>query len=110
MDEGFLKIDFFGGKLVSKTHFFGRFLNFYSQHPISQKKGTILSLVDRMFLLSHPEFHEKNLTFIIKILIDNDYPIDFILKTIINRLKHLIKKTNLLTKKNNSEKVQMKKK
>jgi len=61
-----------------------------------------------MFFLSHPEFHEKNLIFVIKILTDNDYPIDFIFKIIINRLKHLIKKTNSLTNKNNSEKVQMK--
>jgi len=95
MAEDFLKIDWF-----QKPTFFGKFLNFHSQHLISQKKGTILSLIDRMFLFSHPDFHEKNLTFIIKILTDNDYPIDFILKTIINRLKHLIKKTNSLTNKN----------
>ncbi|KYN30696.1 hypothetical protein ALC56_14994, partial [Trachymyrmex septentrionalis] len=33
-----------------KPTFSGRFLNFNLNHPISQKKGTIFSLVDRSFL------------------------------------------------------------
>ncbi|KYN30131.1 hypothetical protein ALC57_00414, partial [Trachymyrmex cornetzi] len=37
-----------------KPTFSGRFLNYWSQHPISQKKGTILSLIDKVFFVSHP--------------------------------------------------------
>ena len=60
----------------------GRFLNFYSNHPIAQKRGTIFSLIDRAFLLSDFRFHTQNLTFIINILLDNDYPLTFIFDTI----------------------------
>jgi len=38
-----------------KPTFLGRYLNYLSQHPLSQKKNTIMGLVDRVFLLSHPE-------------------------------------------------------
>ena len=41
-----------------KPTFSDRFLNFYSNHPIS-KKGTIFSLIDRTFLLSNCKFHTK---------------------------------------------------
>ena len=74
-----------------KPTFSGRFLNFNSNHPISQKKGTIFSLVDRAFLLSDFMFHTKNLTFIINILLDNDYPLIFIFDTVNQRIKTLIK-------------------
>jgi len=70
-----------------KPTFSGRYLNYSSQHPFTHKKGTIISLIDRVFTLSHPEFHKKNFDFLIKILIDNGhYPIDLIFKTIKNRL------------------------
>ena len=42
-----------------KPTFSGRFLNFHSNHPLTQKKGTIFSLVDRAFLLSDVRFHTK---------------------------------------------------
>ncbi|XP_018347291.1 PREDICTED: uncharacterized protein LOC108751554 [Trachymyrmex septentrionalis] len=75
-----------------KPTFSGRFLNFHSNHPLTQKKGTIFSLVDRAFLLSDSRFHTKNLTFIINILLLNDYPLDFIFDTMNHRIKNLIKK------------------
>jgi len=56
-----------------KSTFSGRFLNFHSNHPISQKEGIIFSLIDKVFLFSDCKFHTKNLTFIINILLDNDY-------------------------------------
>jgi len=34
----------------------GRYLNFFSNHPVEYKKGVILSLFDRTLLLSHPMF------------------------------------------------------
>ncbi|KYN31581.1 hypothetical protein ALC56_14079, partial [Trachymyrmex septentrionalis] len=64
-----------------------RFLNFNSNHSIAQKKGTIFSLVDRAFLLSDFMFHTKNLTFIINILLDNDYSLTFIFDTVNQRIK-----------------------
>jgi len=72
-----------------KTTFSGRYLSYLSQYPLSQKKGTIVGLVDRIFLLSHPEF-QKNLAFIIKVLLENDYPLGFIFNTIRSRIKSLI--------------------
>jgi len=44
---------------------------------MSQKKGIIFSLMDRVLLLSDPVFHSKNITLIINILI-NDFPLKFI--------------------------------
>ncbi|XP_018337091.1 PREDICTED: uncharacterized protein LOC108745430 [Trachymyrmex septentrionalis] len=84
-----------------KPTFLGRFLNFHSNHPLMQKKGIIFSLVDRAFLLSDYDrafllsdgmFHTKNLTSIINILLQNDYPLDFIFDSINQRIKNLIKK------------------
>lgn len=63
-----------------------------SQHPLSQKKGTIMSMVDRAFLLSHPRFHFKNFNLIINTLLENDYPLNFIFENINNRLRSLLNK------------------
>jgi len=51
-----------------KATFSGRFLNFYSQYPISKKIDIMLGLVDRVLLLLHPFFH-LNQNFMKKILI-----------------------------------------
>ncbi|KYM96692.1 hypothetical protein ALC62_12640 [Cyphomyrmex costatus] len=74
-----------------KPTFSGRFLNFLSNHPLSQKRGTVFSLADRAFFLSDISFHYKNFNFIINILLDNDYPLNFIFNTINQRLKYLLK-------------------
>ncbi|KYN16034.1 hypothetical protein ALC57_11718, partial [Trachymyrmex cornetzi] len=73
-----------------KPTFSERYLNFLSQHPISQKRGTIIGMVDRAFLLSVPKYHKKNLIFVVETLLNNDYPVDFIFNTINERLKSLI--------------------
>jgi len=70
--------------------FSGRYLNFLSQHPLSQKRGTVINMVDRAFLLSHPRFHHDNLRNMINILLNNDYPLKFIFDTINTRLKYLV--------------------
>jgi len=49
-----------------------------------------MNLVDKVLRLSHPKFHAKNLNFIIKIFLDNDYPIEFIFDAIRMRIKTLI--------------------
>jgi len=82
-----LKLDWY-----HKPTYSGRYLNYFSQHPISQKRGTILSLVDRAFLLSHPEFHKNNLELVIRTLLNNDYPLDFIFNVMTDRIKSLIQK------------------
>ena len=81
----------FGFDWYRKPTFSGRFLNFNSNHPMAQKRGTILSLVDRACLLSDFRFHTRNLTFIINILSDNDYPLSFIFDTVNQRIKNLIR-------------------
>ena len=88
-----IKFDWF-----HKPTFSGRYLNFLSQHPLSQKRGVIMGMVDKAFFLSHPEFHQKNLELIINILLNNDYPLDFIFKTIKTRLKYLIYNGNATLK------------
>jgi len=64
--------------------FQSRFLN--SHHPFTQKRGTMYSLIDRILRLSHPKFHKNNFDHIIKILLDNGYPLDLIFTTIRRRL------------------------
>jgi len=63
----------------------GRFLSFYS-HPFNHKRGTMYSLIDRVIRLSHPEFQKNNFDYIIKVLLDNGYPLDLIFSTIRKRL------------------------
>jgi len=72
-----------------KKSFSGRYLSFFSHHPICHKIGTIFSLVDHAVLLSHPMFHMKNIKLCIQLLIDNDYPLNLIFNTISRRLKSL---------------------
>jgi hypothetical protein len=74
-----------------KPTFSGRYLNFLTAHPLSQKRGTIMGMVDRAFLLSDLKFHKKNIEFIVDTLLTNDYPA-FIFETINSRLKSLIHK------------------
>ena len=75
-----------------KKTFSGRYLNFHSHHPLSQKRAIIYSLVDKVFNLSNPSFHEKNFKLIKKFLIANDYPKKFI-------EHHLNKRKNFINKK-----------
>jgi len=65
----------------------GRYLHYYSGHPLCHKVGTIYGLTDRALLLSHPIFHKKNLEYVIKVLIENAYPIDLIFQKINHRIK-----------------------
>ena len=77
-----------------KATFSGRYLNFLSQHPLCQKRGTVIGLIDRIFNLSHPTFHCKNLKLIIDILLNNSYPLWFVFKTLHERIKSLVYKSN----------------
>ena len=79
-----------------KPTFSGRFLNFESQHPLCHKKGTVISLIDRVFWLSHPRFHQKNLEFTFNVLMDNGFPLEFIFKVTAERIKKFTLKTKLI--------------
>ena len=72
-----------------KPTFSGRYLNYHSEHPNEHKISVVTSLVDRAILLSDDRFHNSNLTLIEKILINNNYPIQFI-------KKHVKKRCNIL--------------
>jgi len=63
----------------------------------------MIRLVDRMFMLLHPSFHQKNLELIVNILLENDHPLNFIFRTISNRIRHLI--TNSNNKTQNDQKI-----
>jgi len=52
-NKGKLEFDWY-----KKPTFSGRTLNFLSHHPISQKRGVIINMIDRIFLLSHPKLKE----------------------------------------------------
>jgi len=69
--------------------FSGRYLSF-SLNTLSQKRGTIMGMVDRVFLFSHPRFYLENLKFVIEILLKNDYPLKFVFNAINSRLKFLL--------------------
>ncbi|XP_025262217.1 uncharacterized protein LOC112637212 [Camponotus floridanus] len=73
-----------------KSTFSGRYLNYFSQHPLCQKKGTIIGLVDRVSSLSHPTFHYKNLDLVVRILLDNGYPLSLVFQVMNQRLRFLI--------------------
>lgn len=73
-----------------KLTFSGRFLNFFSHHPLTHKRGVVIGLTDRIFKLSHPRYHEKNFKLIFSMLHDNGYPSDFIVATVTKRIKSLI--------------------
>jgi len=81
--------------LYKKPTSSGRYLNFLSHHPTTHKRGVIFGMVDKTILLSHPRFHQKNLTESIKVLLNNDYPLSFIFNTIRSRITLHSKKETL---------------
>ena len=85
--DNFICFDWF-----HKQTFSGRFLNFESHHPLCHKKGTAIGLFDKAFLLSHPDFHKKNLELAINCLLNNGYPLTFIFDTLRERLNSLFGK------------------
>jgi len=75
--------------LYYKPTFFEEIFNYHSQHPLSHKKGPIFEMVNKVILISYPDFHKRNFDVIIKILLDNDYPLKFIFDTVRLRIKTL---------------------
>ena len=82
-----------GNKLLTnwyrKPTFSGRYINYYSSHPVTYKVNTIISLVDRAILLSDDRFHDKNIQIVKSILGNNCFPRKLINKHISIRLNEL---------------------
>jgi len=79
-NKGKLEFDWY-----KKSTFSRRTLNFLSHHPTSQKRGVIINMIDRIFLLSHPKFHERKLNFIIETFINNNYSLQCVVIALIRR-------------------------
>lgn len=61
-----------------KPTYSGRYLNYFSSHPVQHKRGVVNSLVDRAILLSDKKFHSENLANVKQVLAWNCYPLDFV--------------------------------
>jgi len=59
-----------------------------------------MSMIDRIILLSHPKYHEKNLNFMIETFLGNGYPLEFIINTTSIRLKKLFNKKTKIQNEN----------
>ncbi|XP_018373120.1 PREDICTED: uncharacterized protein LOC108767647 [Trachymyrmex cornetzi] len=84
-----VNVDRFSFNWYRKPTFSGRYLNYLSNHPESQKRGIIFNLVDRAIFLSDSTFHHENIELIIDILINNDFPLKFIFDAINERVRHI---------------------
>ena len=74
-DDNSIKTNCFRKKTYS-----GRFLNYFSNHPLQQKIGTIKNLVDSAILFANKSFHNENLDIITNYLVLNKYPKNIIIK------------------------------
>ena len=88
-DDGYIIFD-----LYKKPTNSGRYLNFFSNHPLSQKRGVVTSLVDKVLFLSHPKFQQKNMESLISSLLNNGYPLQMLFKIIQDRIIILSNKYN----------------
>jgi len=87
-----------------KKTFSGRFLSYFSSHPVCHKTGMMYGLIDRAFLLSHPSYHQKNIELVIELLLENGYPLNLIFEKIYNRIKTLIYNNRSIDLNNNYDK------
>lgn len=77
----------------------GRYLNYFSNHPIQQKIGIINMLIDRAINLSHKKFWNDNIELIKNTLFMNFYPESLISRTINKRLFKLLNPNHINTQK-----------
>jgi len=96
-----IKIDWYHKKTYS-----GRLLSFHSGHPMCHKIGMIYGLMDRAFFLSHPSFQQKNIEFVINVLLENGYPLAFIFEKLKKRIKTLCLNKSSKNKNTESDKIE----
>lgn len=72
-----------------KPTFSGRYINYFSNHPIKYKINTIINLVDHAILLSDQRFHDSNLKTVTNILKNNCFPDNLIKKYVTDRVYKL---------------------
>jgi len=74
---------------ISEIDFFGKILKLFFESSSSQKKRDLIWLTELYYYLNQ-NFTKKNLTLIINILIENDYPLKFIsFYIIIDRIRNI---------------------
>ena len=69
-----------------KNTYSGRFLNYFSNHPLQHKIGIIKNLVDSAILFADKSFHNENLDIIKNYLELNNYLKNIIIKHINKRI------------------------
>ena len=67
----------------TKPTFTGRYINFYSNHPLKQKINTLAAMCKRIKRISHPTLLKKNLSLLHSIFHNNGYP-NHLIKGVIN--------------------------
>lgn len=72
-----------------KSTWSGRYINYWSHHPIQHKIGLIKGLIDHAILLANPEYRSENLNLIRNVLRRNGYPLDLISKVIRERISDI---------------------
>ncbi|XP_071573785.1 uncharacterized protein [Temnothorax nylanderi] len=77
-----------------KPTFSGRYINYFSSHPLKYKINTIINLVDHAILLSDVRFHNDNINLIKSILLNNCFPASLVDKHILRRLAEINKRPN----------------
>jgi len=77
-----------------KPTFSRRLLNYHSKHSMMHKRGVITSFIDKILLLSHSEYQQKNFFFLINIFLNINYPLNMIFSSIRKRLSVKFKQFN----------------
>ncbi|XP_071633849.1 uncharacterized protein [Temnothorax longispinosus] len=77
-----------------KPTFSGRYINFFSSHPLKYKINTVINLVDQAILLSDEQFHDENIKLVKTILSNNCFPDLLVNKHIQRRISEINKRSN----------------
>lgn len=94
-------------KYFQKPTASGRYVNFFSTQPLAHKKNTVTALADRIINLTNPQFRKEVCNKVKRLLINNNYPPQFInsifKKSLFrhynsNKFKNKVEKTNQIIK------------
>ena len=90
LEDSYIEFDIYK-KLTNSR----RYLSYKSNHPMQHERGVIIDQLDRILFLSHPKYHQKNIEFMINVLLINDYLLNIIFSIINQRLKKLASRKTL---------------